>query len=124
MEALSNVSFGTAIDTTIYNGGWQSIFAGGIAIDTTVLIGGEQTVGSGGTAIDTIVSSGGSLDVALGGVISNRVISSFGYLFLPALIYNSANVFDGATLKSGAVVEYDVYNGEVVSALCAKLIMT
>ncbi|WP_261628312.1 autotransporter adhesin family protein, partial [Escherichia coli] len=55
--------FGTATDTTINNGGWQIVFS--TADKTTINKGGAQSVY--GTATDTTIYDGGTLSVDSGG---------------------------------------------------------
>jgi antigen 43 len=48
---------GTALSTTISNGGVQDVVNGGIAISSTISSGGYQGVGSGGIASDTTIAT-------------------------------------------------------------------
>lgn len=59
--AMDVSSGGTAINTTIHNGGYQHIYAGATASGTTINYFGMQLVSSGGDATSTTINSGGTV---------------------------------------------------------------
>jgi autotransporter passenger strand-loop-strand repeat protein/autotransporter-associated beta strand protein len=109
---------GTAIDTVVSTGGVEQVWYGGVASGTVVSSGGYEYVY--GTASGTIVSSGGTLFVDSGGVASGTVVSSGGSIELAltsADVWspNDANIIDGVTIQSGAIVSLDIYSGGSIS---------
>ena len=72
---------------------------GGTAISTTVLNGGEQDVEGGGKANATFISSGGVVSVLAGGVTSGTSIANGGFEFVSAGGTSSAVTINGGTLE-------------------------
>ena len=90
-------SGGTAIGTTVSNGGMLEVLSGGIAIASTLLPGGTLLIG--GTLSDFTVSSGVTLEVSAG-IVSNATVLSGGTLELLAGATQS-----GTTFNSGGILE-------------------
>jgi autotransporter passenger strand-loop-strand repeat protein len=103
---------GTTVSTTVDSGGSQTVFVGGTASFTTVSHAGFQNVSSGGTASFTTVNSGGSQNVLLGGVAisgsvdssgTENVASSGTASFTTVSSGGAQNVSSGGTAISGSV---------------------
>ena len=62
-------------DSTLVNGGEQTVGSGGIVFGTTVTNGGRQTVSSGGTAGNTLITRG-SQDVLAGGSTGSTTLGA------------------------------------------------
>jgi fibronectin-binding autotransporter adhesin len=110
---------GTAIDTTVTNGGTQVvtnggtvigavveqnstqiISSGGVAIGTTVGDPSVQTIASGGTAFDTTLTAGGELDVY--GSVSATTVETGG-----AEVLYSGGTATGSVIESGGTLVFD-----------------
>ncbi len=138
-------SGGTAIVTTIVNGGYGYVESGGTAVSTTVSSGGFEEVFTGGTAsatsvissemyvlgsaISTTVHGAGRQVVNLGGTTTSTTVSSGGaeYVFIggtASLTTVSGGGFEvvsggtaiGTTVSSGGAVDLWVTNGTQVSS--------
>ncbi|WP_419758168.1 Hint domain-containing protein [Acidisoma sp.] len=77
-------SGGTAINTLVKDGGYETVFSGGITTSTTIRAGGSEEVSSGGTAIGTAVKDGGYLQLGPGGVASSAAVSGGGTMIVSA----------------------------------------
>ncbi|MBC0982808.1 autotransporter adhesin AIDA-I, partial [Escherichia coli] len=71
-------SGGSAIKTSVYNSGVQTVYAGATVTDTTVNSGGKQNISSGGSASGTVVNTSGTQNIYSGGSAVSTHISSGG----------------------------------------------
>ncbi|PWT84366.1 MAG: hypothetical protein C5B56_15750 [Proteobacteria bacterium] len=90
--SISQLVSGTAVSTTINDGGSQLVVPGGIDINAQINDGGLQTIFSGGTASATTVNDPGTQVISAGGVVVGAVLSG-----------GEQDVFGSA---SGTTVEY------------------
>ena len=77
-------SGGTAIDTLVKDGGYQTVFSGGVTISATIRAGAYELVSNGGTAIDTGIKDGGYLVLGSGGITSSAAVSGGGTMIVSA----------------------------------------
>jgi autotransporter passenger strand-loop-strand repeat protein len=85
------VSSGGATSGTRLSGGQEIVLRGGRSSGTDILSGGGEIVSSGGSALSTVIS-GGTLEVASGGTASGVVFSSGGTLQLDSSSHLSGAV--------------------------------
>ena len=96
--------FGSAVDTTIYTGGFQDITSGCTAIDT-VFSGGTQRISTGAEVDDANVTDGFQV-VLSGGTASSTIIGSAGHQY----VSSGATVID--TIFAGG--HQDIFSGAEV----------
>ena len=68
----------TATSTSIKNGGYQNVSAGGLAISSTIFNGGKINVSTGGVTSNTTVLQGGNIYLESGGTATSTTIYSGG----------------------------------------------
>lgn len=99
--------YGTA-NSTVNNGGWESIYSGGVANHSTINLNGWEDISSGGVAIHTTVNDGGYVRIYAGAVVSNIIVNSGGY------VDNEGGILSGGNFASGATIDgLVVSNGTV-----------
>ncbi|CAI3959958.1 Large exoprotein involved in heme utilization or adhesion (FhaB) (PDB:4RM6) [Commensalibacter communis] len=123
----SQVLYGTAFNTTVFDDGVQAVSSGGVAISATVNDGGRQYVYSGAVASNTTVSGKvlngstywGYQIVSSGGVASNTTVSNGGSQVLYGTAFNTTVSDDGVqTVSSGGVAsDTTVFDGGIQEVL-------
>lgn len=91
-----------ATNTTINNGGQQTVGTNGKAQDTTINSGGEQIVSRGGSVTDTIINSDGFQTVYSGGSATSTTIKKDG-----SLVVFSGGSAVAITQESGGAINTD-----------------
>ena len=83
-ETVNNVQdvYGSALSTTINNGGIQHISNGGIASNTTIDSSGYQYIYNGGIANNTTINSGGIQHISNGGTATSTTIMNSGSQYI------------------------------------------
>nr|WP_252356344.1 autotransporter adhesin AIDA-I [Escherichia coli] len=104
----------TVTDTTVNSGGKQNISVGGVVSGTVVNSSGAQNIYSGGSAVSTHISAGGTQNVSSGGNASDTVVNTSGFQRVSAggtatgtrLSGGNQNVSSG-----GKAIDAEVYSG-------------
>jgi collagen type I/II/III/V/XI/XXIV/XXVII alpha len=105
---------GVAIDTTVKDGGFETVFSGGVTSATTVRAGGSELVSNGGTAVATALKDAGYLGVGSGGTAISAAVSGGVTMVVSA---GGTALATSAGAAAAVFVTSEVQAGQVASGL-------
>jgi autotransporter passenger strand-loop-strand repeat protein len=105
---------GVAIDTTVKDGGFETVFSGGVTSGTIVRAGGSELVSNGGTAFATALKDAGYLGIGSGGTAISAAVSGGVTMVVSA---GGTALATSAGAAAAIFVTSEVSAGQVVSGL-------